>query len=39
MHVVRSGRFELPLAPAEALPHFSPEGERRWVPGWEPVAH
>ena len=39
MHVVRTGSLTLPLAPDTALPYFTPEGESRWVPGWEPVAH
>lgn len=39
MHIVRTGRFVLPLPPDEALPYFSPEGERKWVTGWEPMAH
>src|SRR5205085_8966476 len=31
------GRFTLPLAPAEAVPLFTPEGERRWAgPSWDP---
>jgi hypothetical protein len=37
MHIERSGRFTLPIPPAEAFPYFSAEGERRWVTGWEPV--
>lgn len=28
--------FELALNVAEALPLFTAQGERRWVPGWEP---
>jgi hypothetical protein len=39
VHIVRTGRFTLPLAPDAALPYFSPEGERAWVTGWEPVPH
>lgn len=35
-HVRRTGSFELPLPPDEALPLFSPEGERAWVPEWTP---
>jgi hypothetical protein len=38
MHIQRSGRFALPIPPAEAFPYFSAEGERRWVTGWEPVS-
>ncbi len=37
LHIERSGTFELPCAPAEALGYLSAEGERAWVPGWEPV--
>ena len=37
MHVERTGRFTLPIAPDQALPYFTPEGESRWVPGWEAV--
>ena len=39
MHVERTGSFTLPLAPDAAFPYFSPEGERRLVADWEPVAH
>lgn len=28
--------FELALSAKDALPLFTAEGERRWVPGWEP---
>jgi hypothetical protein len=35
-HIERTGSFALPLSPAEALPLFTAEGERSWVPGWEP---
>ncbi len=31
-----SGQFELPLPAAEAIWLFTPEGERVWVPGWDP---
>jgi hypothetical protein len=31
-----SGDFELPLPAAEAMWLFTPEGEREWVPDWEP---
>jgi hypothetical protein len=34
--VVRTHHFELPLARAEALELFTPEGERAWAKGWEP---
>lgn len=39
MHIVRTGSFALPIPPDAALPYFSPEGERAWVTGWEPVPH
>lgn len=28
--------IRIPLAVADCLPLFTPEGERSWVPGWEP---
>jgi len=31
-----SGSFRLPAAPDVAFPLFTPRGEIRWVPGWEP---
>ena len=31
-----SGDFTLPAPPEEAFPLFSPLGEKRWVPGWDP---
>lgn len=31
-----SGAFTLPMAPEAAFPLFSPVGEKRWVPGWDP---
>lgn len=36
MHVERSTTIRLPLEPAAALPLFTPEGERQWVPEWDP---
>ncbi|HXI03872.1 MAG TPA: hypothetical protein VNI57_11915 [Candidatus Saccharimonadales bacterium] len=30
------GKVHVAAAPGEAFPLFSPEGERRWVPGWNP---
>lgn len=36
LHVEHTGDFILPLPPDEAFPLFSPEGERAWVPGWDP---
>jgi hypothetical protein len=32
-----SGRVRVALAPAAAIHYFTPEGERRWVPGWDPA--
>jgi hypothetical protein len=31
------GQFELPIAAIEAIEFFTPEGERAWVPGWDPT--
>ncbi len=31
------GSFSLPLPPSIAFDLFTAEGERRWVPGWEPT--
>ena len=31
-----SGNFALPLPPEQAFPLFTAEGERLWVPGWDP---
>ena len=31
-----SGGFTLPQPPAAAFPLFSPLGEKKWVPGWDP---
>jgi len=36
MHVERTATVRLSVPPAEALPHFTPEGERAWVPDWDP---
>jgi hypothetical protein len=36
LHVDRSGDFTLPLPLGHVFPLFSPEGERAWVPGWDP---
>ena len=35
-HIELSGRVAVAAAPAEAFRFFTPEGERLWVPGWEP---
>jgi len=32
-----SGQFELPICAADAIDFFTPEGERSWVPGWNPT--
>lgn len=32
-----AGQFELPLPAAEAIWLFTPEGERKWAPGWNPT--
>ena len=32
-----TGQFELPVTAAEAIGCFTPEGERTWVPGWDPI--
>jgi len=37
VHIERHATLRLPIPPAAALPYFTPEGERAWVPGWEPV--
>lgn len=36
MHIERSATIHLELPAKEALPLFTPEGERAWVPGWNP---
>ncbi len=36
VHVERTGTLHVNLPPAQAFPLFSPEGERRWVAGWDP---
>lgn len=36
MHIERFTTIHVPIEPAEALPLFTPEGERAWVPGWDP---
>ena len=37
LHVERSGEIILPLPLGHVFPLFSPEGERAWAPGWDPV--
>ncbi len=34
--ISRTGSFDLPCSAGTALPLFSPEGEKHWVPGWDP---
>jgi hypothetical protein len=37
-HAICEGHFSLPLPVAEAVPLFTPEGERRWAgSSWDPV--
>lgn len=36
--VIRTGGFDLPCDADTAFPLFSPEGERQWAPGWNPIA-
>ncbi len=36
MHIERSGTLRVNLPLAQAFPFFSPEGERRWIAGWDP---
>lgn len=35
-HVEHTGELVLPLPLHEAFPYFTPEGERLYVPGWDP---
>jgi hypothetical protein len=38
VHAVSTGSFTLPLPPEQALPLFTPEGERPWAGAdWDPV--
>lgn len=37
MRRTTSGEFELPVSAAQAIGFFTPEGERDWVPEWDPV--
>ena len=37
MRYVPSGRFSVALPADRAIELFTPEGERDWVPGWDPV--
>ena len=36
MHVERTGSLLLPAGRARVFPLFTAEGERAWVPGWQP---
>jgi hypothetical protein len=36
MHIELSGRVGVAAPPADAFRFFTPEGERLWVPDWEP---
>ena len=38
-HIHRTGTVAIPLTPDLAFPLFTPLGERRWAPGWEPRFH
>jgi hypothetical protein len=35
--MVRTHHFDLPVPPAQAFGHFTPEGERAWAKGWDPA--
>jgi hypothetical protein len=37
MRRVQSGHFEVDLPAQEAIALFTPEGEKGWVPGWNPT--
>jgi hypothetical protein len=37
MRLQSSGQFDVALPAAEAIDLFTPEGERGWVPGWDPA--
>jgi hypothetical protein len=39
LHLRRTGEVAVPLPVERAFPLFTAEGERFWVPGWNPVAH
>jgi len=36
-HLARTHSFQLPVSAARAFEFFTPQGERAWVPGWNPV--
>lgn len=31
------GHFTLPISASDAIGYFTPEGERSWAPGWDPI--
>jgi len=37
MRLQSLGQFDVALAAADAIGLFTPEGERAWVPGWDPA--
>lgn len=37
MRQTASGSFHLPIPASRAIGFFTPEGERAWVPGWNPT--
>jgi hypothetical protein len=37
MRRTATGQFELPIPATEAIDYFTPEGEKRWVDGWNPT--
>jgi hypothetical protein len=37
LHVVCRGIVRVASSPERALRYFTPEGERAWAPGWDPV--
>ena len=37
MRLQSSGEFDVALPAADAIGLFAPEGERAWVPGWDPA--
>jgi len=37
MRLQSSGQFDVALPAADAIDLFTPEGERGWVPGWDPA--
>jgi hypothetical protein len=39
IHLRRTGEVTVALPLERAFPLFTPEGERLWAPGWDPVAH